>query len=153
VRSGRDFNDHVRRLIRGIKHLVRQEKARRAEETQKRQEQGEERARQDPAPLQQEDEGTDPLTSRTQRETPNFGDLADHVQRSTHRIRQVHADARQKVEREHDYAGAARLLEEIPESFRDASLYATVCEKRDRAALLEQDIGAAVQAMRLEGLR
>ena len=80
-------------------------------------------------------------------------DLAAQVERTRQRIPQAHAEAKQKAERERDFAGAARLLEEVPEHLRDVSQYAAICGWRDRAAILEQEVRADGQAMRLNGLR
>ena len=56
------------------------------------------------------------------------------------------------VRRQHDYAGAARLLDAVPQRLRNAELYAKVCWHRDRVAELDGTVRAAVGAGRLAGL-
>ena len=84
---------------------------------------------------------------------PTEEDLAVQVQRILGRIKEAHTRARQLVRRQHDYAGAARLLDGVPKKLRDAGLYAKVCWRRDRVAELDGAVRAAVGAGRLAGLR
>ena len=84
---------------------------------------------------------------------PSVEDLAVQVQRILGRVKEAHSRARRLVRRQHDYAGAARLLDAVPQRLRDAELYAKVCWRRDRVAELEGTVRAAVSAGRLAGLR
>ena len=59
---------------------------------------------------------------------------------------------RRLAETERDYAGAAALLEGLSGNLRDATLYSSLCERRDRVARLDQQILKAVQARDLENL-
>jgi formylglycine-generating enzyme required for sulfatase activity/serine/threonine protein kinase len=83
---------------------------------------------------------------------PGDDDLASMVRRTLDHVARVHEQARHLGEQAHDYAAAARLLEEIPEHLRDTRLYQGLCNRRDRAALLDQDIRQSVAAARLEHL-
>jgi hypothetical protein len=80
-------------------------------------------------------------------------DIGGHVERTLQQVRKTQAAAKEKAELEYDYTGATALLEPIPEHLRDATLYATVCQKRDRARLLETEVRAAAKELRLAGLR
>ena len=84
---------------------------------------------------------------------PTEEDLAVQVQRILGRIKEAHTKARQLARRQHDYAGAARLLDGVPRKLRDAGLYAKVCWRRDRVAELDGAVRAAVGAGQLAGLR
>ena len=83
----------------------------------------------------------------------DLDDVAAQVEQAMQRVRQAHAVAKQKAERDHDYAAAATLLEQVPEHLRDAGLYTSVCQKRDRVRVLEPEIRAAAKELRFAGLR
>src|SRR5262249_16814890 len=56
-------------------------------------------------------------------------------------------------ERQHDYASAVRLLERLPEAFRDGALLDTVRARRDRTDELRKTIRQSVKALQFAGLR
>ena len=80
-------------------------------------------------------------------------DLAAIYQRSMQAVNTAHADARRKVEQDHDYAAAVKILEAVPEHLRDAKLLETARQWRDRAALLDKTVREMVTAARTHGLR
>ncbi|HTU23004.1 MAG TPA: SUMF1/EgtB/PvdO family nonheme iron enzyme [Gemmataceae bacterium] len=80
-------------------------------------------------------------------------DLAGQLEGTLRAVEQAHAEAQQLVRERHDYAAAVQTLERVPEHLRDTSLHASLCEKRDRAAQLEEEITQAVRETRLTGLR
>jgi formylglycine-generating enzyme required for sulfatase activity len=84
---------------------------------------------------------------------PTEEDLAVQVQRILGRIKEAHTQARHMARRQHDYAGAARLLDGVPKKLRDSGLYAKLCWRRDRVAELDGTVRAAIGAGRLAGLR
>jgi formylglycine-generating enzyme required for sulfatase activity/serine/threonine protein kinase len=84
---------------------------------------------------------------------PAEDDLMGHVQRTLGSVQQAHAEARHLAEEQHDYSAAAQALEGVPEHLRDALLYASLCERRDRVGTLDQAVRAAARDMRLSDLR
>jgi formylglycine-generating enzyme required for sulfatase activity len=68
-------------------------------------------------------------------------------------VEDAHADARDLAEQKHDYAAAVKALEKVPARLRDASLHATLCEKRDQVARLAKEIRQALREKRKKGLR
>jgi formylglycine-generating enzyme required for sulfatase activity/serine/threonine protein kinase len=84
---------------------------------------------------------------------PPEEDLAAQVQRTLRHSAEVHEQARRRAYRDHDYAGAVELLEEVPLHLRDAELYVALCQRRDRVAELERQVRAAVQEGRFARLR
>jgi serine/threonine protein kinase len=66
---------------------------------------------------------------------------------------EVHEEARRMAEKTQDYAGAARMLEALPEASRDAKLYGEICRRRDQVAELEKEVAEGVRTGRLAGLR
>jgi hypothetical protein len=79
-------------------------------------------------------------------------DLPGQLERALRRFEHAHAQARALAHR-HEYAAAARVLEEIPAHLRDEALYAGVKQKRDRLAELERAVREAVGAGRLAEVR
>ncbi|NQV24743.1 MAG: protein kinase [Rhodopirellula sp.] len=79
--------------------------------------------------------------------------LADHVRSMQTRADTAHREARQLMDEAHDYAAAAEILSEFSEELRDEYLYQTAVSRRDRVRELESEITAAVQSMRLSGMR
>jgi formylglycine-generating enzyme required for sulfatase activity len=75
------------------------------------------------------------------------------VRRTLQHVGFVHAQARQRGEASHDYAGAVALLEEVPEHLRDGALYTKLRRCRDRVAELDSRIRVAVEAMRFADVR
>jgi formylglycine-generating enzyme required for sulfatase activity/predicted Ser/Thr protein kinase len=84
---------------------------------------------------------------------PSQEDLAERLDRVLAGVGEVHTQARRLLEEQHDYAGAAQALLTVPEHARDTALYRAACDKRDRVAVLEEEIRQAVQSARLHGLR
>jgi formylglycine-generating enzyme required for sulfatase activity/serine/threonine protein kinase len=85
------------------------------------------------------------------REAPD--DLAAQLASALRAVEQAHAEARRLAERQHDYAAAEQELARVPEHLRDKALLASLTERRDRAAQLDQEVRQAVREMRLVGLR
>jgi formylglycine-generating enzyme required for sulfatase activity len=65
----------------------------------------------------------------------------------------IEKQARALVEQQHDYAGAAQLLQKVSGDLLDEAFYKEVCAKRDRVAQLDQEIHDEVDKGRLNGLR
>ena len=61
--------------------------------------------------------------------------------------------AQQLVEKHDDYTRALALLEDLPENLRDAGLYASLCDRRDRVNTLRREIGDDLGARRISQLR
>jgi formylglycine-generating enzyme required for sulfatase activity/serine/threonine protein kinase len=79
--------------------------------------------------------------------------LAEQMQRSLRRAQQTLARASELVERQQDYAGAVRLLEGLPEGFRDSGVLDSFRQRRDRVELLRKEVAAGVRGRRFAGLR
>jgi formylglycine-generating enzyme required for sulfatase activity len=79
-------------------------------------------------------------------------DLAAKLEKRKQEAAQTEKQARALVE-QHDYAGAAKLLQTVPADLRDAAFYKEVCAKRDRVAQLDQEIHDDVDKGRTAGLR
>jgi hypothetical protein len=84
---------------------------------------------------------------------PPVKTLAEQLAELMTHVAQIHEQAKELAEKQQDYAGAARLIEELPEGHRQAKLYADLCRRRDRVAELEKAVGEAVRRLRLDGLR
>jgi formylglycine-generating enzyme required for sulfatase activity/serine/threonine protein kinase len=80
-------------------------------------------------------------------------DLAAQMQRSLRRAQHVLSQATDLAEQYADYAGAVKLLERLPEGFRDSGMLELFRLRRDRVAGLRQEILAASRARRFAGLR
>jgi formylglycine-generating enzyme required for sulfatase activity/serine/threonine protein kinase len=80
-------------------------------------------------------------------------DLAGQLQKSLTRAQQTLARAVELTEQQHDYATAVRLLEGLPEAFRDSAFLEVVRERRDRVVHLRQEVRGAARALRFAGLR
>jgi formylglycine-generating enzyme required for sulfatase activity/serine/threonine protein kinase len=80
-------------------------------------------------------------------------DLAAQMQRSLQRAQHLIARASELVEQQHDYAGAVKLLERLPEGFRDSGMLDAFRQRRDRVEQLSREVQAAVRACRFAGLR
>jgi formylglycine-generating enzyme required for sulfatase activity len=78
---------------------------------------------------------------------------AEELEELLAHVSRVHAEAKRLAEKEQDYAGAARLIEALPEQHRRKKLYAEICRRRDRVAELQTKVGDAVRSLRLSGLR
>ena len=68
-------------------------------------------------------------------------DLAAIYQRSMQAVNTAHADARRKIEQDHDYAAAVAILEAVPEHRRDAKLLEKARQWRDRASCWTRPCG------------
>jgi formylglycine-generating enzyme required for sulfatase activity len=79
--------------------------------------------------------------------------LAEQLAEVMASVDRAHEEAKRLAEKEQDYAGAARLIEALPEQHRREKLYAEICRRRDRVAELEAKVGEAVASLRLQGLR
>jgi formylglycine-generating enzyme required for sulfatase activity/serine/threonine protein kinase len=79
--------------------------------------------------------------------------LATLVQRSLQRAQLVVTRASVLVEQQHDYAGAVKLLEGLPEGFRDSGMLDLFRQRRDRVEQLRREITGAARAHRFPGLR
>src|SRR5262249_31760550 len=84
---------------------------------------------------------------------PGGEDLAERLDQVLQGVGEINTQARGLLEEEHDYAAAAEALQTVPEHARDRALYRAACDKRDRVAVLEEEIRQAVQSARLHGLR
>jgi formylglycine-generating enzyme required for sulfatase activity/serine/threonine protein kinase len=80
-------------------------------------------------------------------------DLAARVQRSLARAQRTLTRALRLAEQEQDYPAAVRLLEGLPEPFRDSGLLDVYRSRRDRVQELQKGVRADVQACRYAGLR
>jgi hypothetical protein len=58
-----------------------------------------------------------------------------------------------EMQARHDYTGAIDVLEPVPQRLRDAALYDSLCQCRDRVHQLDRDITAALRARSYQGLR
>ncbi len=90
---------------------------------------------------EEEDEGEGPLG------------LATRLQRALLRAQRALARAVELSEQRHDYAGAVRLLEGLPEAFRDNAFLDAVRQRRDRVERLRREVRRAARACRFAGLR
>jgi formylglycine-generating enzyme required for sulfatase activity/serine/threonine protein kinase len=89
----------------------------------------------------------------TDDDSDNPLDLAGQLQQSLARAQKTLACAVELTEKRHDYATAVRLLEGLPEAFRDSAFLDVVRERRDRVVLLRQEVQRAAKAYRFAGLR
>ena len=80
-------------------------------------------------------------------------DLAALLQQTQESVARKHAQAKQLVQQDHQYAAAAEILSEIPEHLRDSDLFAEATTKRDRVQELDASIRQAVRDVRTDGLR
>jgi formylglycine-generating enzyme required for sulfatase activity/serine/threonine protein kinase len=80
-------------------------------------------------------------------------DLAAHIHRSLRRAQQMVDQASELVEQRHDYTGAVKLLEALPEGFRDSGMLDLFRQRRDRVEQLRREITGAARAHRFPGLR
>ncbi len=80
-------------------------------------------------------------------------DLAGQLQRSLARAQQTLARAMELTEKKHDYATAVRLLEGLPEAFRDSAFLDVVRQRRDRVDVLRQEVQRGARLHRFAGLR
>ena len=74
------------------------------------------------------------------------GDLAAKVRSAQADAAAKHAQARQLVSQNNDYAGAVTVLETIPDTLRDRGFYDDCFFKRDRVIALRQQITRHAQA-------
>src|SRR5262249_31132523 len=79
--------------------------------------------------------------------------LAGKLQRSLASAQRTLARAVELCERQHDYASAVRLLEKLPEVFRDGALLDKVRARRDRVDELRKTIRQSARALQFAGLR
>jgi formylglycine-generating enzyme required for sulfatase activity len=79
--------------------------------------------------------------------------LAAQIQRSLARAQQMVVQATELVEQRHDYAAAVRLLEGLPDGFRDCGMLDVFRQRRDRVEQLRREITGAARANRFPGLR
>ena len=80
-------------------------------------------------------------------------DLAALLQQTQESVARKHAQAKQLVQQEQQYAAAAEILSVIPEHLRDSDLFAEATTKRDRVQELDASIRQAVRDVRTDGLR
>jgi formylglycine-generating enzyme required for sulfatase activity len=80
-------------------------------------------------------------------------DLAERVRGSLARAQRKLARAVELAEQRHDYGGAVRLLEALPEPFRDSGLLDAFRERRDRVNGLRKVVRAGVKNNLYAGLR
>ena len=79
-------------------------------------------------------------------------DLAALLQQTQESVARKHAQAKQLMSQEHQYAQAAEILVGIPEHLRDAAAFKEATTKRDRVAELDDAIRQAVKEVKLNGL-
>lgn len=80
-------------------------------------------------------------------------DLAGQLQRSLAMAQRTLSHAVEMTEQRHDYAAAVRLLEGLPEAFRDNGFLDVVRARRDRVNELRPRIRKAVKANHFAGVR
>ena len=68
-------------------------------------------------------------------------------------IQDTQAKVQELVTKFQDYDQAVELLEAIPPRLRDDTLYQSMCQRRNRAGVLDREVRGAIDAMELDGLR
>ena len=78
-------------------------------------------------------------------------DLAAQMQRTLRRTQQVLARATELAEQQYDYAGAVKLLEGLPEGFRDSRRARPVPPAERRIDLLRKEVATLPRPTALPG--